>query len=92
MSTAQKKRLPRRGDARGRVYSGAGQESVFPGPVCCPVFRHPLLTLFVIIQHLLELLMIQSDKLAYLTDLSGSRGRTSGETALSAHSEEHEVF
>ena len=28
--------------------------------------------------------MIQSDKLAYLTDLSGSRGRTSGETALSA--------
>ncbi len=33
--------------------------------------------------------MIQSDKLAYLTDLSGSRGRTSGETALSAHSEEH---
>ena len=44
--------------------------------------------------------MIQSDKLAYLTDLSGSRGRTSGgsrgrtsgETALSAHSEEHEVF
>ena len=33
---------------------------------------------FVIIQHLLELLMIQSDKLAYLTDLSGSRGRTSG--------------
>ena len=31
--------------------------------------------------------MIQSDKLAYLTDLSGSRGRTSGETALSAHSE-----
>ena len=29
--------------------------------------------LFVIIQHLLELLMIQSDKLAYLTDLSGSR-------------------
>lgn len=48
--------------------------------------------LFVIIQHLLELLMIQSDKLAYLTDLSGSRGRTSGETALSAHSEEHEVF
>ena len=29
---------------------------------------------FVIIQHLLELLMIQSDKLAYLTDLSGSRG------------------
>ena len=47
---------------------------------------------FVIIQHLLELLMIQSDKLAYLTDLSGSRGRTSGETALSAHSEEHEVF
>ena len=32
---------------------------------------------FVIIQHLLELLMIQSDKLAYLTDLSGSRGRTS---------------
>ena len=48
--------------------------------------------LLVIIQHLLELLMIQSDKLAYLTDLSGSRGRTSGETALSAHSEEHEVF
>lgn len=48
--------------------------------------------LCVIIQHLLELLMIQSDKLAYLTDLSGSRGRTSGETALSAHSEEHEVF
>ena len=47
---------------------------------------------FVIIQHLLELLMIQSDKLAYLTDVSGSRGRTSGETALSAHSEEHEVF
>ena len=47
---------------------------------------------FVIIQHLLELLMIPSDKLAYLTDLSGSRGRTSGETALSAHSEEHEVF
>ena len=47
---------------------------------------------FVIIQHLLELLMIQSDKLAYLTDLSGSRGRTSGESALSAHSEEHEVF
>ena len=47
---------------------------------------------YVIIQHLLELLMIQSDKLAYLTDLSGSRGRTSGETALSAHSEEHEVF
>ena len=46
----------------------------------------------VIIQHLLELLMIPSDKLAYLTDLSGSRGRTSGETALSAHSEEHEVF
>ncbi len=46
----------------------------------------------VIIQHLLELLMIQSDKLAYLTDLSGSRGRTSGVTALSAHSEEHEVF
>ena len=47
----------------------------------------------VIIQHLLELLMIQSDKLAYpTTDLSGSRGRTSGETALSAHSEEHEVF
>ena len=44
------------------------------------------------IQHPLELLMIQSDKLAYLTDLSGSRGRTSGETALSAHSEEHEVF
>ena len=41
---------------------------------------------------LLELLMIQSDKLAYLTDLSGSRGRTSGETALSAYSEEHEVF
>ena len=37
-------------------------------------------------------LMIQSDKLAYLTDLSGSRGRTSGETALSTHSEEHEVF
>ena len=36
--------------------------------------------------------MIQSDKLAYLTDLSGSRGRTSGETALSAYSEEHEVF
>jgi hypothetical protein len=36
--------------------------------------------------------MIQSDKLAYLTDLSGSTGRTSGETALSAHSEEHEVF
>ena len=36
--------------------------------------------------------MIQSDKLAYLTDLSGSRGRTSGEIALSAHSEEHEVF
>ena len=36
--------------------------------------------------------MIQSDKLAYLTDLSGSRGRTSGETALSTHSEEHEVF
>ena len=35
--------------------------------------------------------MIQSDKLAYLTDLSGSRG-TSSETALSAHSEEHEVF
>ena len=32
---------------------------------------------YVIIQHLLELLMIQSDKLAYLTDLSGSRGRTS---------------
>ena len=48
--------------------------------------------LLVIIQHLLELLMIQSDKLAYLTDLSGSSGRTSGETALSAHSEEHEVF
>ncbi len=48
--------------------------------------------LLVIIQHLLELLMIQSDKLDYLTDLSGSRGRTSGETALSAHSEEHEVF
>ena len=48
--------------------------------------------IIVIIQHLLELLMIQSDKLAYLTDLSGSRGRTSGETALSAHSEEHEVF
>ena len=48
--------------------------------------------LSVIIQHLLELLMIQSDELAYLTDLSGSRGRTSGETALSAHSEEHEVF
>ena len=47
---------------------------------------------FVIIQHLLELLMIQSDKLAYLADLSGPRGRTSGETALSAHSEEHEVF
>ena len=46
----------------------------------------------VIIQHLLELLMIQSDKLAYPTDLSGSSGRTSGETALSAHSEEHEVF
>ena len=46
----------------------------------------------VIIQHLLELLMIQSYKLAYPTDLSGSRGRTSGETALSAHSEEHEVF
>ena len=39
--------------------------------------------IIVIIQHLLELLMIQSDKLAYLTDLSGSRGRTSGETALS---------
>ena len=36
--------------------------------------------------------MIQSDKLAYLTDLSGSSGRTNGETALSAHSEEHEVF
>ena len=36
--------------------------------------------------------MIQSDKQAYLTDLSGSRGRTSGEIALSAHSEEHEVF
>ena len=34
----------------------------------------------VIIQHLLELLMIQSDKLAYLTDLSGSRGRTSGQS------------
>ena len=33
--------------------------------------------------------MIQSDKLAYLTDLSGSRGRTSGETALSAHSEKN---
>ena len=49
-------------------------------------------SIIVIIQHLLELLMIQSDKLAYLTDLSGSRGRTSGETALSAHSEEHEVF
>ena len=32
--------------------------------------------------------MIQSDKLAYLTDLSGSRGRTSG----AARSEEHEVF
>ena len=47
---------------------------------------------FAIIQHPLELLMIPSDKLAYLTDLSGSRGRTSGETALSAHSEEHEVF
>ena len=47
---------------------------------------------FVIIQHPLELLKIQSDKLAYLTDLSGSRGRTSGETALSAHSEEHEAF
>ena len=46
----------------------------------------------VIIQHLLELLMIQSDKLAYLTDLSGSRGLTSGETALSDHSEEHKVF
>ena len=46
----------------------------------------------VIIQHPLELLMIPSDKLAYLTDLSGSRGRTSGETALSAHSEEHKVF
>ena len=55
----------------------------FCGRICC---------LLVIIQHLLELLMIQSDKLAYLTDLSGSRGRTSGETALSAHSEEHEVF
>ena len=52
----------------------------------------PLRLFYVIIQHLLELLMIQSDKLAYLTDLSGSRGRTSGETALSAHSEEHEVF
>ena len=51
-----------------------------------------ILSFLVIIQHLLELLMIQSDKLAYLTDLSGSRGRTSGETALSAHSEEHEVF
>ena len=37
-------------------------------------------TIKVIIQHPLELLM------------SGSRGRTSGETALSAHSEEHEVF
>ena len=49
-------------------------------------------SLKVIIQHLLELLMIQSDNLAYLTDLSGSRGWTSGETALSAHSEEHEVF
>ena len=44
------------------------------------------------IQHPLELLMIQSDKLAYLMDLSGSCGRTSGGTALSAHSEEHEVF
>ena len=51
-----------------------------------------ILSFLIIIQHLLELLMIQSDKLAYLTDLSGSRGRTSGETALSAHSEEHEVF
>ena len=57
--------------------------------ICNPEGRHKEM---VIIQHLLELLMIQSDKLAYLTDLSGSRGRTSGETALSAHSEEHEVF
>jgi hypothetical protein len=38
------------------------------------------------------LLMIQSDKLAYLTDLSGSSGRTSGETALSAHNEKREAF
>ena len=37
---------------------------------------YALQAFFVIIQHLLELLMIQSDKLAYLTDLSGSRGRT----------------
>ena len=40
----------------------------------------------------MELLMIQSDKLAYLMDLSGSRGRTSGETALSAHSETRSVL
>ena len=39
-----------------------------------------------------KLAYLTSDKLAYLTDLSGSSGRTSGETALSAHSEEHEVF
>ncbi len=38
------------------------------------------------------LVIVQSDQLAYLTDLSGSRGRTSGGTALSAHIEEHEVF
>ena len=58
----------------------------------CTTDRPSFVKNLVIIQHLLELLMIQSDKHAYLTDLSGSRGRTSGETALSAHSEEHEVF
>ena len=47
----------------------------------------------VIIQHLLELLMIQSDKLAYLTDLKRIPG---GEQTVKPlcppDSEEHEVF
>ena len=67
-----------------------GHTPVCPTARACRVVRGVACN--VIIQHLLELLMIQSDKLAYLTDLSGSRGRTSGDTALSAHSEEHEVF
>ena len=51
-----------------------------------------MLSFFVIIQHPLEPLCIQTDKLAYRTDLSGFRRRTSGEAALPARSEEHEVF
>ena len=36
--------------------------------------------------------MIQSDKLAYLTDLSGSRGRARREAPLTDQNEEREAF